>query len=81
MPNTNSAKRTLRSQEKRRIINLRVLRALKTALREFLQNPTAEGLPGAYSAVDTAHKKGVIHANKADRIKSRLAARIAKANA
>lgn len=72
MPVTKSAIRTLRSQERKRVINLRVLKSLKSAIRVMRQTPNAENLQLAYSQIDLAAKKGVIHSNKGDRLKSRL---------
>lgn len=88
MPITKSAKKALRVGSRRHSINLRVKRAYKEAVRDVrrLANEkpvTTEALKGnetlknaltkAYSELDKAAKKGVIHKNKASRLKSRLA--------
>ncbi|NTV31227.1 30S ribosomal protein S20 [candidate division WWE3 bacterium] len=74
MPVRQSAIRTLRVQNRRRIFNLRVMKTVKSAIREMRQNPTVENLKKVFSELDTAAKKGIIHDNKASRIKSRLSA-------
>ena len=48
------------------------------AIPEFLTSDNAERLIAAYSALDTAVKKHVIHRNKADRLKSALAKMLKK---
>jgi small subunit ribosomal protein S20 len=63
--------------ERRRIRNKGVKTYTKTMAKKVRQAPdkeTAEKiLPAAYSALDRAAKKNVIHPNKASRLKSRLA--------
>lgn len=85
MPTTNSAKKRLRSSLGRRTLNRARKSRVKTS--EAQLNETIEGgnrelataaLSKCFSDLDKAAKKGTIHANKADRKKSRLAARVAK---
>lgn len=73
MPVIQSAKRKVRVDQRREIVNLRVKREYKKALRDARKNPSEENIKKAYSAFDTAAKKNVIHKNKASRLKSRLA--------
>lgn len=51
---------------------------MKAALKKAKEKPTKKNLALAYSAVDRAVKKKVIHQNKAARLKSRLAKMAAK---
>lgn len=79
MPNIKSAKKRVLTIEKKSLRNRAVKSNLKTRLKNFdtavkTNDPIAkELLRDASSAVDTAAKKGVIHKNKANRKKSRLA--------
>ena len=84
MPNTKSAAKALRSSGHKRLLNKSVKTALHSIEKSFLSLIT-EGkkdaatalLPRVNSALDKAAKRGVIHANRASRQKSRLAARLA----
>lgn len=70
MPNLPSAKKRLRQDEKKRLRNKAVKTRIKTETKK-----AAEGgdLKSAFSAIDRAASKGVIHPNAAARRKSRLA--------
>lgn len=72
MPVLPSAKKALRRDQRRESINKPVRSRMKKALRQAREKPTKKNSDAAYSAVDRAAKKGVIHSNKAARIKSRL---------
>ncbi|AYG00771.1 MULTISPECIES: 30S ribosomal protein S20 [Lactococcus] len=50
--------------------------AMRTAIKKFEAEPTEESFRVASSAIDKAATKGLIHANKASRDKSRLAAKL-----
>lgn len=78
MPITKSAKKALRQNKRRKSQNDARKNAYKNALRLFKKTPTAETLSAAYKKLDKAAKTHVIHYNKAGRLKSRLAHRIAK---
>lgn len=52
--------------------------AMRTAIKKFDAAPTEESYKEASSIIDKAASKGLIHANKASRDKSRLAAKLAK---
>jgi len=73
MPVTSSAKKALRQQKRRARENKRTRRRYKEAIKKFLQKPGEKTLSLAYSLIDRAAKKNVIHPNKAKRLKSRLA--------
>lgn len=84
MPTSNSAKKRLRTSLKRRAINRAGKSRLKTSeahLDEVIKSGNRDGVSSAlsrcFSDLDQAAKKGTIHPNKADRKKSRLAARVA----
>ena len=80
MPNTKSAEKRVRQNERRRIINRRNLSQLRTAIKKFrrlLEEKNAaaalKALPEVYGVIDRSSQKRVIHANTAARYKSRLA--------
>jgi len=75
MPISKSAKKALRSSQKKRIKNLRIKKAYKLVLKKLTKAKSKEQpilLSQAFSALDKAAKKKVIHPNKAARLKSRL---------
>lgn len=83
MPNTKSAERRMRSSARRWTRNRSVKSRLKSLERRYAEALSAgkkEEATTAYRAVisafDKAAKKGVIHRGRADRKKSRLAARL-----
>jgi small subunit ribosomal protein S20 len=88
MPNTKSAKKRLRQSLERRARNRAVKSSLKTQIKKV--HSAVEGGDAAASAdefraaakkLDQAAAKGVIHRNKAARLKSRLSARVKAAAA
>lgn len=85
MPNTKSAMKAMRQNARHRAINLKVLETVRKATKQVRKAATAgkkddlaKALAAAYSALDKAAKKNVIHKNNASRHKSRLAAMAAK---
>lgn len=82
MPNIKSAEKRVRTAEKRRVRNQSVKSSLRTAVKKVVvaaQAKSAEAVGTfqlASSALDKAAAKGVIHPNKAARMKSRLAKRV-----
>ena len=72
MPIIKSAKKALRRDRRRGVINAKLRRRMKQALKAAKKNATAKNLAEAYRLVDRAAKKRVIHKNKAARLKSRL---------
>jgi small subunit ribosomal protein S20 len=88
MPNTKSAIKAMRQNIKRRKTNLNVLDVIKKTEKAVRKNVVAgnldeakKALHTAYSALDKAAKKHVIHPNNAARNKSRLSKFLAKASA
>ncbi|MFH1855131.1 MAG: 30S ribosomal protein S20 [bacterium] len=74
MPIIESAKKALKQSRKRQKINLKK----KVAIAEVKKKTkTAKDLEKAQSVLDKAAKTGYIHKNKAARLKSRLAKKIA----
>ncbi|MBI4999481.1 30S ribosomal protein S20 [Candidatus Gottesmanbacteria bacterium] len=78
MPVTASAKKKMRQDKKRRVINLRVMAKLKSALKKARSSPSEKNLKTAFSLIDQAGKKRIIHKNKAARLKSRLSQKLKK---
>ncbi len=75
MPQHKSAKKRIRTNLKRNIRNRAAKSALRTALRKYREmNPEDRGSAFAalQSTLDRAVQKGIIHRNKAARVKSRL---------
>lgn len=84
MPIIKSAIERVRVNEKAQARNASQLSSMRTAVKKFEKANTAgadnldELFNNAISAIDRAHSKGLIKANKVARDKSRLAARYAK---
>jgi small subunit ribosomal protein S20 len=85
---TSSAKKAIRSSDKKRVFNLRRKDAMKDTTKSLNKALAAKDvaaaeklLPEAYATIDKAAKRGVIKDNTADRKKSRLALAIKKAKA
>jgi small subunit ribosomal protein S20 len=76
MPNTPSAKKRLRQDAKKRLRNMAAKTRIKTETKKALTGGEATT---AFSAIDRAAAKGIIHRNTAARKKSRLAKRVAAA--
>jgi len=76
MPITKSAKKKVRVDEKRTQVNYRVRRTYKAAVKEAIEKKDEISLTNAYSKLDTAVKRNVIHRNKANRLKSQLAKKL-----
>lgn len=72
MPVTKSAKKKLRKDKKRTKANLAYKKAYKEAVKKLKKTKTKEMLTEAYSKIDKAAKRGVIHKNKAARLKSKV---------
>ncbi len=80
MPVIKSAKKALRSSQKKAVFNLRRKRAMKDSIKTIdklvvdkKKDEAQEKLAVAYKAIDKATKRGVIKKNTASRKKSRLA--------
>jgi len=85
MPRTQSAKKALRQNIRRRAINLRRKRELKNVLKNFERalgaknkEAAAKTLSAVYKRTDKLAKVGFLKKNKASRIKSRLSKKLAK---
>jgi small subunit ribosomal protein S20 len=70
MPHHRSAKKRLRQSKEQRLRNRGDRTRLRKAIKKARED--AAGLPAAVSAADKATRKGILHANKAARVKSRL---------
>ena len=86
MPNIKSAKKRVKTIKVRTARNTAIKSSVRTAIRRFNEALGQAGPQGsvdelnrAFSTVDRAAKKGVIHKNQAARRKSRLARRANKA--
>ena len=86
MPNTKSAERRLRNSARKQLQNRSVKSRLHTLERSYLnlvgagkRDDASNALRVVTSAFDKAAKSGVIHRATANRKKSRLALRLAKA--
>lgn len=75
MPIIKSAKKRMRVAKKAAVRNSKTKRALKGALKVFTKSPSAKAHNSVQSNLDKSAKKGVIHKNKAARLKKRAAAK------
>jgi len=82
VPNNTAAIKWTRASEKRRKRNLSITSKLKTlAKKAAAASATNADHTAAASALDKAAARGIIHKNKANRKKSRLAKRANSAKA
>jgi small subunit ribosomal protein S20 len=72
MPITKTAKRALRSSNRKTRVNQLIISRLDLAVKKAKKLKTKNLIAKAISLADQAAKKKVIHKNKAARIKSRL---------
>ncbi len=79
MPVIKSAKKALRSSQRKMVFNLRRKRAMKDSIKiveklvlDKKKNEAQKELSNAYKAIDKAVKKGILKKNTASRKKSRL---------
>ncbi len=79
MPNIKSAKKRMRSNAKKAEINAVVTTSMRTAIKKFEKEVTAgnkenasNNLNIAVQRIDKAMSSGLVHKNKAARLKSRL---------
>jgi len=80
MPQHESSKKRLRKTEKQNARNRATRSQVNTATKKVMAavgEAAATALENAYSVLDKAVKRGVIHANKAANQKSRLAKKAA----
>ena len=86
MPNTKSAERRMRNSARKNLRNRSAKSRLHTVENSYLEllaagkeDDAAKKLRELSSAFDKAAKQGIVHRATADRKKSRLAIRLAKA--
>ncbi|HEX8965834.1 MAG TPA: 30S ribosomal protein S20 [Patescibacteria group bacterium] len=72
MPVTKSAKKKLRKDIGRTLINSKIERELKELIKEAKTAKTEKAVIAAVKATDKAAKNRILHKNKAARIKSSL---------
>lgn len=71
MPVTKSAIKKLRQDKKRTAANKKIIYQLNSAIKGIKKSKKIT-IDEAYSKIDKAAKKGLIHSNKAARLKSQL---------
>lgn len=81
MPIIKSAKKAVRQTKKRTKQNKSKKLLLKAKLAQFGKSKTKKSLSEIFSLADKLTKAGIIHKNKAKRIKSRVAKMITPASA
>ncbi len=83
MPQHASAKKRMLTNERDRQRNRAVRTGVRHAIRDLKESPGAPDSPGqlreAHSVLDKAAKKGVLHKKTVDRMKSRLAKAVGRA--
>lgn len=80
MPIIQSAKKRMRQERKRTAANKMKKANLRVLLKKARRDKTTENLTSIFSALDKAAKTGLIHKNKASRLKSRLSKKTAQVN-
>lgn len=78
MPITQSAKKALRQNVRRRVQNVKKMDAVRNAVKKYKKLLSEKELSLVYKAIDKAAKTNALNRNKASRMKSRLAQLIAK---
>src|SRR6185436_19629509 len=77
MPVLKHAKKKLRQDRKRTIDNLRIKKNYKKLIKDAKEKRSPEAVSAAFSAIDKAAKKFVLHKNMAARLKSSLTKTVA----
>lgn len=81
MANLKSAKKRVRSNEAKRLQNKYQAKTARNAIRDLKATTDKEearkDLSGVLSKVDKLAKRNIIHANKANRLKSQLQRKVA----
>ncbi len=79
MPNIKSAKKRVRSNNRKKDVNTLVMSSMKTAIKKFERSvnegnkeQAATNYNIAFQRIDKANDSGLVHKNKAARLKSRL---------
>jgi len=73
MPILKHAKKKLRQDKKRTLLNKKVKEAYKKLVKKAKADKTQKALSAAFSSVDKASKKNIIPKNRAARMKASLA--------
>lgn len=73
MPIIKSAKKAARQAQKRRSNNQQIKKTIRSVLKDFRANPSAEKMAIVQSEYDKAVKKGLMKKNTASRRKAKLA--------
>lgn len=73
MPIIKSAKKALRQTRRRTTVNKARKEALRAEIKKFKKTRKSESLSVLYALADKLAKRGIIHPNKAKRIKSKAA--------
>lgn len=72
MPLLKHAKKKLRQEKKRAILNKKVKNNFKAVVKKAKETKDEKALSAAFKGIDKAVKKNIIHKNKAARMKSSL---------
>lgn len=72
MPIIKSAKKKLRKDVRKMAHNTKYRKQIKKIVKEVKKSGKGTSVSAVYRAFDAAVKKGVIHKNKASRMKSKL---------
>ena len=72
MPNTSSAKKKLRADARKTVINKRIKEKIRNTYKKFISSPSLESLSQVYSSLDIAVKKRVLSKQKVGRKKSQV---------
>ncbi|MBP9700050.1 30S ribosomal protein S20 [Candidatus Woesebacteria bacterium] len=72
MPITKSALKALRQSDRRTETNRPIRSRVKTSIDKLNETKTPDALSTAFSAIDKALKRNLLHRNKAARLKSKL---------
>ncbi len=72
MPVTKSAQKKLRKDRRREEGNSRLRTLLRSAVKKALKAPLGKNIKAAVKIIDKAKRKGIVHKNKASRLKSRI---------
>ena len=73
MPILKNAKKALRSSKRKAVVNSRTRSKMRTAVAAVEASANKETVSEAFSRIDRAVKKNLIHKNKAARLKSQVA--------
>lgn len=80
MPILKNAKKALRVSKKKTDINHKVKARIKTMVDHVKKEANTENVSKAFSAIDKAKKKNIIHPNKAAHLKAAVSKLFAQSN-